>query len=270
MNFQLRNHTVWALAIAALVVTLLTATSAQAAIVVVNMYTGDRLIPQTQHDFDPPDPPGDTVDGTPYTISFNAGATADKLIVTLGSEKSAGTPVITYNGVGLSLIPNTSDGRNNGIWYLDNPYTGGSANLTFDMTAANVVNGIGFSVLSVSGTAPGYAANTVASGDSTSVTITTTAADSLVVTNYAANGGNNVTPPAGHTVLYGDGDIGSARGASSYINSVAAGPQTYTYTGGVPGSNDPRTSAAAFVVPAPAALPAGLALLGLVALRRRS
>jgi hypothetical protein len=64
------------------------------------------------------------LEANPWTVSFDAGATADKLIVALSSETgSGGPPVITYNGVALTQVPNTINSRVKGIWYLDNPYT---------------------------------------------------------------------------------------------------------------------------------------------------
>jgi hypothetical protein len=190
-------------------------------------------------------------ENVPYKIQFDAGEFADKLIVTLSSE-GGNIATITYDGNALTQIPNTANSRNRGIWYLDLPgtgYAGGDADLTFDLTANDGVNGIGIGVVAISDSVPGYAASSVASG--TSVSIDPPVADSFVVTNYGANGSAAVTEPLDHILLY-TGDIGSARGGTSYAEGLAAGSQMLTWGGSVSGGDTPRTSAAVFI-PASAA-----------------
>jgi len=201
------------------------------------------------------------LEANPWTVSFDAGATADKLIVTLSSESSAGTASITYDGAPLQQVPSTTGSRNVGIWYLDNPSTSGPADLTFDMTDYNVVNGIGFGIISVSGAAPGVDVGNSAPG--LSVSLTPTVANSFVVTNFGSNGAQNITGPAGHTLLY-QGNIGSARGATSYLEAAPSGLQTFTFAQA--SAVDHSTSAAAFspAIPEPstfALLTAGFFLL---------
>jgi hypothetical protein len=151
--------------------------------------------------------------------------------------------VITYNGAPLTQVPGTANNKNKGIWYLDNPYTGGAADLVIDMTSYSVVNGIGFGVVSVSGAAPGTTGGNAAGG--LEVSITTTVPGSLIVSGYASNSGGIPTVPTGHSELYTSGDIGSADGAAAYLNLVAAGSQTVTY--GQTGTlADNSTSAAGF------------------------
>lgn len=180
------------------------------------------------------------------TLSFDAGATADKLVVQLSAETSAGPTVVTYNGTPLTLAAGTVDGRNKGIWYLDNPYTGGAADLTVDMTGIGTVNGIGLGVVSISGSAPGVAATAVST--TSSVTITPTAADNFVLAGFGAQGGADGAANAPLAPIYG-GDIGSAAGAAGRQIGVGAALQTYSFSGG----DTPRTSnAAAFAADAPA------------------
>ena len=201
-----------------------------------------------------------------HTISFDAGASATKLIVTLSGETAGGPPAITYDNEALTPIPDTSNGRNHGIWYLDNPSTGGAFDLTIDMTAFSTVNGIGFGVVSISGAESGYAASAVNTDQS--VDLNVPADGAFIVTNFGSQGiGGTATIPSGHEELYAADNIGSAEGAASYLENESAGLQTYAYSHG---ASDERTSAAAFVaIPTPAALPAGLALIGLAAARRR-
>ncbi len=88
--------------------------------------------------------------GGTSTLSFDAGASADLLVVALSSEKSGGTYAVAYNGVGLTeaVLGGTAD-----IWYLDlgaTGYTGGAADLVVDYTGLATVNGVGIGVVSVS------------------------------------------------------------------------------------------------------------------------
>ena len=140
--------------------------------------------------------PNDILETTPWTVSFDAGATADKLIVTLSSESGGGgTASITYGGAPLQQVPGTTGLRNLGIWYLDNPAIGGPADLTFDMTAIGTVNGIGFGIISVSGAAPGVDVGNNTAG--LSVSLNPSAANSFVVTSFGSNGNQNITGPRG-------------------------------------------------------------------------
>ncbi|MBR01213.1 MAG: hypothetical protein CMO60_10200, partial [Verrucomicrobiales bacterium] len=69
--------------------------------------------------------PASPLESNPYTLSFDAGATADKLIVALSSELSGpGPTVITYNDVPLTPVAGTINGKAQGIFYLDAPFTG--------------------------------------------------------------------------------------------------------------------------------------------------
>jgi autotransporter-associated beta strand protein len=192
-----------------------------------------------------PNPGGpESLNVTPWTVSFDAGATADKLIVALSSETGgSGPPVITYNGDALTQVPGTGNNKNKGIWYLDNPYNGGAADLVIDMTSYSVVNGIGFGVVSVAGTATGTTGGDAAGG--LEVSITTAVADSLIVSAYASNTGTLPVVPSGHSPLYASGAIGSASGAAAYRNVLGpAGLQTITYTQATVDANS--TSAAGF------------------------
>jgi len=186
------------------------------------------------------------LENTPTTLSFDAGTTADKLIVSLSSEASgSGPPVVTYNGVALTPVAGTASSRHMGIFYLDNPHTGGAANLTVDMTPYDVVNGVGFGVVSISGAMVGVAASANAPTDR--VTITPTAPGSFVLAGFGAQGaGGNGATHAPLSQVYG-GAIGSAEGAVGYVNNVAAVQQTYSFLGGA----HPMGAGVAAFTPAP-------------------
>ena len=181
-------------------------------------------------------------------LSFNAGATANKLIVQVSAE-GQDVDSITYQGVALTqAAAGSASGRNKGIFYLDNPFTGGAANLSVNL-GVGISNGIAVGVVSVSGAAPGVAAAALADGAS-SVTLTVPVSGSFVVGGYASNSTGTITLPGGHTAIYNSTNIGSAHAAASYANAQTAGSRTYSYTDTGPSS--PVTSAAVFV-PATAA-----------------
>jgi len=160
------------------------------------------------------------------TLSFAAG-NADKLVVTVSSENSGGgAPVLTYNGEPLTRALDVK-GRLAGIWYLDNPYTGGAANLVVDFSSITVVNGLGVGVVSLAGTAPGH--GVTASASSNTVTIDTTVANSIVVAAYGVNDTSTVSVNAPLTRIY-TGDTGSADGAAGYERVATPGTHTYSFS----------------------------------------
>lgn len=168
------------------------------------------------------------LENVPYTSQFNAGASADKLIVSYSSEGGTANATITYNGDPLTRIAGTFGDRHGGIWYLDSPYTGGNADLVIDLTANDPVNGLGYGVVSISGSDPGVATATNETS-STSVTITPTVAGSFVVAGFGANNTGAGDPGAPLSELY-SGNIGSAVGGAGYETNVNASLQTYTFT----------------------------------------
>ena len=173
-------------------------------------------------------------------LSFNAGASANKLIVQVSAEGQE-VDSITYQGVALTQAV-AGTGRNLGIFYLDNPFTGGAAQLSVSL-GVGISNGIAIAVVSVAGATPGVAAAALADG-ARSVTLTVPVSGSFVVGGYAANGNSAITLPGGHTAIYNSTNIGSANAAASYANAQTIGSKTYTYTdtGALP-----VTSAAVFV-----------------------
>ena len=181
-------------------------------------------------------------------LSFNAGATANKLIVQISAE-GKDVDSITYQGVALTqAAAGTTSGRNKGIFYLDNPFTGGAADLSVTL-GEGASNGLAVGVVSVSGAAPGVAAAALADAAS-SVTLKVPVSGSFVVGGFAANGSGTITLPGGHTAIYNSTNIGSAHAAASYANGQTAGSRTYSYTSTNP--LNPVTSAAVFL-PASAA-----------------
>jgi len=118
-------------------------------------------------------------------------------------------------------------GRVMGVWYLDNPYTGGVANLTVDMSSYTSVNGIGLAAVSISGAAQGFGTNAV--NTTNSVAVATPWTNSFVMAGYANNGGISVSAALPLTQIY-SGNIGSAMGCAGYHMVGAAGSNTYSFT----------------------------------------
>lgn len=182
--------------------------------------------------------------GRTETLSFNAGAIADKIVVQVAGEGGSITS-ITYNGVPLTLAAGTTGGggRNKGIYYLDNPYTGGAADLSVTLNVTGS-NGLAFGLVSLAETADGVsviAPNVAAS----SVSITPTVENSFVMAgnaNNSSSGGTTAAAPLAQ--LYGGVNIGSARAASGYNNGVPASPTVFSFDNTV--ATDLSTSAAAF------------------------
>ena len=184
----------------------------------------------------------DAVDRTSYTLSFNAGASANKLIVSAGSENGAAITGITYGGVAMTLIPNTGGGtdRNRGIWYLDNPFSTGTANIVVSGNGVTSFTQMRLGVASISGSAPGCAIGNIAAAASVSLNVPVSG--SFVFAAYAGNLSTTTTANAPLTRIFGvTGD--SANMAAGYQNSVVAGPATYSFTN----TSSPLSSAAAFV-----------------------
>ena len=185
-----------------------------------------------------------TTSKSSYTKSFTAGE-SDKLIVTASSESPNGTITsITYNGDALTLVPGSEGSSNFGIWYLDNPYTGGAANIL--VTCSGTFTALGMGIVSIRGSDPGY--KDVAVSTTGSVNLNVSQDNSFVVANIGMNygGGTSNPSPDSPLIKLWSGKLSSAHGAAGYENEVPGGAHTYSFSGGL---KDPVTSAVAFVPP---------------------
>jgi len=162
-----------------------------------------------------------------YTLSFNAGATANKLVVVLTAESNAGAGAVhvTYNGVALTAAYKFTAAEV-GVYYLDNPYTGGAADLTVDCTSVTTVNGVGFAAVSLSGAAAGDASAVATdSGTPLDVDINVPSPNSFVIAGFNANGSGATSANFSLAQIFGE-NIGSAEGSAGYENGVPAGNRT--------------------------------------------
>ena len=170
------------------------------------------------------------LENNPSTHSFNAGAAADLLIVTISSEKSGEPYSVSYNGVDMTLAVSGSAGSSADIWYLVNPFTGAAANLAVDFTEVGTVNGYGMGIISLSSGGKDvdiHATAASVAGSHGTVSLDTNAAESFVVSAHNGNGSDPVSVNGPLTEIYASSNIGSAVGATGYHANVAVGTHTY-------------------------------------------
>ena len=163
---------------------------------------------------------------------------SDKIIVTFSCENGDSVDRVTYGGKELSEAGVSANGsKQTRIYYLDNPGSVGNLIFTFNGTA----NGVGGSIMAVSGTVRGAPAETAS--DSGQTTDITTAGDSpLLVASHVHNGGGDTTVQAPFTLLF-SGATGSSGGASAYLNPAPTGTYTATFDGP---ANSPATVISSF------------------------
>ncbi len=177
---------------------------------------------------------------------------SDKLVVTISGERggAVSNPIITsvtYGGVAMTeaiQAIDPLDSQRTGIFFLDNPTAAGD--LFIDVSSR--LNGVGVSLLALSGTEPGVALTNGSDGQSTS--LTTLVDDTFLVASHV-NNGNGATAQPPLTPLLNDA-VGSAGGGSGFQNVPTAGLVTPTFTDN---TIRPVTVAAAFepagVIPEP-------------------
>ncbi|MEZ5303614.1 MAG: PEP-CTERM sorting domain-containing protein [Verrucomicrobiales bacterium] len=215
--------------------------------------------------------------------TFDASA-SDKLVVVVTGEHNFGGNTsgdisgITYDGTPLVQAVNRQpiDSSNitaADIWYLDNP---GSFHVSGVLDATVVGNGNNYvyTVIALSGTAPGVGATAVSAANSKSVSLNALGSDSFVVASHGMGGDGNTAnvlsvgadAPASQIAALEAGNNWAGH-VVSFTNGVAPGAATYSFTGGSAGGN--VTIAAEFqAIPEPSSL-AFLGIGALALLRRR-
>jgi hypothetical protein len=226
-------------------------------------------------------------------VSFDATG-ADKLVVVFASESGFNNTSVTsmsmsFNGVAMTsaifqqTLPNPilNDNGALAIFYLDDPFQGAATFTAGLTTTGGGPNGGFVSIFGLAGTADGVGAVggtshvDVVSGNNVGTSITTTAADSLVIAGIQVSGSNNVSgsiPTAVSPLTLGNnGSWGSnwGHGASgSQAVALSGTAITPTFVSGT--SKYVDVAAVEFqVIPEPAAaLLGGFSLLALLRRRR--
>ena len=209
-----------------------------------------------------------------FTQSFdasNSGAgTPAKLILSTHYEAAATISSITYNSVALQLIPGSATGniRAGGIWYLDNPFSGGAANIVVTMSTPSTNMGFAYASIAADDTIVVGDVQTATSGATPpTVTLTVPVDESFVFAAFGGNQGNTSTASSPLTPIT-IGALSSMSADAGYENDVSSGSHGYTYISN--SENGFAAVAASFhVVPEPStSLLCGLGMLAL--LRRRT
>ncbi len=225
---------------------------------------------------------GTFIEASPVTYDYTAlssfdASAASKLVVTVSDELGSGDDAITgitFGGVSLNpIVSATNPGgfQNVYMYYLDASSVSGGVFGTGDLVitgpnGSGEDNDFGGSYFFLNGTADGFAATAV-DDNATSVSLTTTAANSWVIAAYADNSGN-ATADAPMTQVLGGLDVGSAGGASGYQEIATIGTNNFSFSH-VGGLSRPVTIAAEFTaIPEPSTALLG-ALGGLCLLHRR-
>jgi hypothetical protein len=172
------------------------------------------------------------------SISFDAGATADLLIVGTSTEFGNGTPGgwnVTYDGNPMTWA--TGNGTQNNIFYLDltqTNYTGGNAilALSWDYTDGG---DLGIAWVSIRETSDGPITlhSTGASNGTNVVDLVTTTNGTFNFVNFNANKAVNPGTPAVDaplTQIYVNKAFGSNAGGAGYEVNVSAGTNSYSWT----------------------------------------
>lgn len=194
------------------------------------------------------------------TFAFDAGASADMLVVAVSSE--LGTTVqgatvdITYDGFPLIRTGASGNPLLAEIYYLDlstTTYGGDSTDLVVDLSDYTSRNGLAVGVVSIVGSGESVVLHSTADGgpDAQAVTLKTSATDAFTVACFNSNntsGTISVDDPL--TPIFASANIGSARGAAGYEEGVASGDHTYSWTLPVSNATPRRAVAASFVSPA--------------------
>lgn len=182
--------------------------------------------------------------GASTSMSFNAGADAEMLMVAVSTERSTeAVPTLTYDGDPLTLAVEQVQA---GIWYLDltqTDYAEGAADLVIDFSGVATVNGVALGAISVRTLGRPITLHATALGGE-SAELITTRDEAFVLASFNANKGGSPSVDAPLTTIYASGDIGSAQGAAGYQANVAAGTHPIIWTTG----DKRRVAAAAFVV----------------------
>ncbi|MDT8391752.1 MAG: PEP-CTERM sorting domain-containing protein [Lentisphaeria bacterium] len=201
--------------------------------------------------------------GTPYNLSFDAGANATGLIAVVTSESNSSSMIVRYNGVDFD-VAQAHTGSNVGIYYLNDPSTGGAFNFTVQGNGTTI-NFLGAAIVSVQSTlhtiVPTQVASETGNPAAADVAINVPDSGSFVMAGFNLNNGasaNTFVLDSPLTEIFSL-FINSGGAGAGYQENVAAGINNYSYTYG--GTLAPRTTTAASFMDIPE--PSSMILTGL-------
>lgn len=153
--------------------------------------------------------------GNSITWAHTCGATANKLVVTIGTgsniltDRTVGT--VTYNAVACSKLGSGDDGNfeRHEIWRLNSPATGSSLNIVVNLAGvgANQIAAGAISFIDAA-TAEGAASSNTATSTNPTVTVVDSASGDIVVSGCSDDGSASTTTEAG-TLVWEDEDVGA-------------------------------------------------------------
>ncbi len=147
-------------------------------------------------------------------------------LVVCASWESNTAPItnVTYGSQRFAEAVMRNAGRNASIWYLDEPVAAsGDIVVQFSQPTDSRIG-----VLSLRNAAAGAPEKTVSAMSSTTLSLTATVADSLMVGVYTENGSAALSSGFSNT-LY-SGDSGSSVGSAGYQTEAVAGAKTCSWT----------------------------------------
>jgi hypothetical protein len=171
-------------------------------------------------------------------LAFNVGSGSNRLLIVVAGAANAGISSVTYNGVAMTQILSGSFTHSVGLFYLVNPTSGSN---TIHIDSGGAVGCMAFAFNNAKQTS---VPNVSTSGNGTSLTITPTLTNTVLIGGYLRDNGTvTLTAPtnSSNTIQMGTGtdQVGSAY--SNLIVNTSSQTVTATKT-----SNNPLLFGALF------------------------
>ena len=183
--------------------------------------------------------------GQTHSLSFDPGATSTAIVVAVVMEAGGAPSAVTFGGVPMEPAV-AATGSNVGIYYLNNPTTGGPSDLVFDYSSVATVNFIAFKAVSLNASGT-IESNATATDTDLDLTLPVPSSGNFVIAglNFNNGAGSTTTQAAAPlTGMFGQ-FINSGGGSFGYAQNVASGNQDYSFTLGGGGAPVPRRITAA-------------------------
>lgn len=188
--------------------------------------TDPVIVASTAQRFEDQPPETPLITNTISNFTPSSGTHAKLVVAASWEQGTAGLAGVTYAGLPFAEAVTSSAGRQSSIWYLDldelSPASGAIV-ATFNAATDSRIG-----VLSLLNAAPGAPTQTVPDSAVTSVSISPSVDNSLVVGVYTENGNVAVSSDF-ENILY-SGDSGSSVGNAGYQVEATPGLKTYNWT----------------------------------------